>query len=85
MYAFHIDVPVGVSSLAVAFDFISPPEEGGYTSGASATTELAVLNWNQPAIDFYRSLGATPMDEWTVYRLAGDALTALARNDKRKP
>jgi predicted metalloprotease with PDZ domain len=47
MYAFHIDVPAGVSQLDVAFDFISPPEEGGFTSGASATTELAVMNWNQ--------------------------------------
>ena len=47
MYAFHIDVPAGVSSLDVAFDFISPPEAGGFTSGASATSELAVLNWNQ--------------------------------------
>src|ERR1700722_10380656 len=47
MYAFHIDVPAGVTSLDVAFDFISPPEAGGFTSGASATSELAVLNWNQ--------------------------------------
>jgi len=47
MYAFHIDVPAGVSSLDAAFDFISPPEEGGYSSGSSATSELAVLNWNQ--------------------------------------
>jgi GNAT superfamily N-acetyltransferase len=31
--------------------------------------EWAVLNWNQPAIDFYKSLGAKPMDEWTVFRL----------------
>jgi GNAT superfamily N-acetyltransferase len=36
--------------------------------------EWSVLDWNQPAIDFYRSLGAVPMDEWTVFRLAGDAL-----------
>ena len=35
MFAFHIDVPSGVSSLDVAFDFISPPEEGGFTSGSS--------------------------------------------------
>jgi predicted metalloprotease with PDZ domain len=47
MYAFHIDVPAGVSSLDVAFDFISPPESGGFSSGSSATSELAVLNWNQ--------------------------------------
>jgi predicted metalloprotease with PDZ domain len=47
MFAFHIDVPAGVTSLDVAFDFISPPEAGGFTSAASATSELAVLNWNQ--------------------------------------
>lgn len=40
--------------------------------------EWSVLDWNAPAIGFYRSLGATPMDEWTVFRLTGDALTALA-------
>lgn len=39
--------------------------------------EWAVLDWNTPAIDFYRSLGATPMDEWTTFRLAGPALSAL--------
>ncbi|WP_233159141.1 GNAT family N-acetyltransferase [Actinophytocola xanthii] len=37
-----------------------------------------VLNWNKPAIDFYESIGATPMDEWTVYRVSGPALTQLA-------
>jgi len=47
MYAFHLDVPAGVTSLAVAFDFISPPESEGFSSGASATSELAVLSWNQ--------------------------------------
>lgn len=36
-----------------------------------------VLNWNTPSIDFYRSLGAVPMDEWTVMRVSGDALAAL--------
>ena len=47
MYAFHVTVPSGVTSLEVAFDFISPPESGGFSSGSSATSELAVLNWNQ--------------------------------------
>jgi hypothetical protein len=37
-----------------------------------------VLDWNQPAIDFYRSLGAVAQDEWTVYRLSGGALAAAA-------
>jgi len=41
--------------------------------------EWAVLNWNQPAIDFYRSLGALAQDEWTVYRLTGKTLQDLAR------
>lgn len=36
-----------------------------------------VLDWNQPSIDFYKSLGAVPMDEWTVYRVTGDALKKL--------
>lgn len=39
-----------------------------------ARFEWWVLNWNTPAIDFYTGLGATAMDEWTVYRLSGDAL-----------
>lgn len=36
--------------------------------------EWSVLDWNQPAIDFYRALGAVPMSEWTVFRLTGEAL-----------
>jgi len=40
--------------------------------------EWSVLDWNQPAIDFYKSLGAVPLSEWTVFRVTGDALTRLA-------
>ena len=40
--------------------------------------EWAVLDWNQPSIDFYRSLGARLMEEWVVCRLEGDSLRALA-------
>lgn len=36
------------------------------------------LDWNRPSIDFYLAMGAEPMSDWTVYRVAGDALTALA-------
>ena len=36
------------------------------------------LDWNRPGIDFYLSLGAQPMEDWTVYRIAGDTLTELA-------
>ncbi len=42
--------------------------------------EWSVLNWNQRAIDFYESLGARPQSEWTVYRTAGSALSALAES-----
>src|SRR5256885_5371793 len=40
--------------------------------------EWAVLGWNEPAIQFYRKLGAKPMDEWTVFRLTGDGISKLA-------
>ena len=40
--------------------------------------EWSVLNWNEPAIGFYRRIGAKPMDEWTVYRLVGEDLRRLA-------
>jgi GNAT superfamily N-acetyltransferase len=38
-----------------------------------------VLDWNSPAIEFYRSLGAVAMDEWTVYRVSGEALKDLGK------
>ena len=38
------------------------------------------LDWNKPSIDFYLSLGAEPMDEWTTYRIAGDTLDKLAQD-----
>ncbi len=40
--------------------------------------EWSCLDWNKPSIDFYLSLGATPLDEWTTYRLTGDTLTRFA-------
>ena len=40
--------------------------------------EWSCLDWNQPSIDFYRSLGAEPMSDWTVYRMTGDTLNNLA-------
>ena len=43
--------------------------------------EWSVLDWNQPAIDFYRNLGAISMDEWTTFRLTGDALKKLAQHN----
>jgi GNAT superfamily N-acetyltransferase len=43
--------------------------------------EWSVLDWNAPAIGFYKSLGAKPMDEWTVFRLTGATLRAAAEID----
>jgi GNAT superfamily N-acetyltransferase len=70
--------------------FVEPPHRGKGLGTAllSALAALAVerdcgrlewsvLDWNEPSIGFYRSLGAVPMDEWTTYRLTGDALGSL--------
>jgi len=40
--------------------------------------EWTVLDWNEPAIGFYRKLGAVPMEDWTIFRVSGDALETLA-------
>jgi len=40
--------------------------------------EWAVLDWNEPAIKFYKAIGAVPMDEWTIFRVTGEALNRLA-------
>ena len=73
-------------------DLYVRPEHRGAGLGRALFAELAaecvrcgytrlqwwVLNWNSPAIGFYRSLGAEAMDEWTVYRLSGEPLEDLA-------
>jgi GNAT superfamily N-acetyltransferase len=71
--------------------YVSPAARGGgvgkallrHVAGLAldrgcARLEWAVLDWNQPAIDFYRAIGAQPMDEWTVQRVTGDSLAQLA-------
>ncbi|MGX4687828.1 N-acetyltransferase family protein [Streptomyces sp. JNUCC 63] len=73
-------------------DLYVRPEARGGGHGRALLTELArlcvargyerlewsVLNWNEPAIGFYKALGARPQDEWTVYRLTDQSLKALA-------
>ncbi|REE98838.1 GNAT family N-acetyltransferase [Thermomonospora umbrina] len=75
-------------------DLYVRPEARGGGHGKALLTELAriavergyrrvewsVLDWNEPAIGFYKSLGAFPQDEWTVYRLTGEALQELGRS-----
>ncbi len=46
--------------------------------------DWSVLDWNEPALRFYRSLGAVPMDERIGYRLSGEALAALGSTDHRE-
>jgi len=48
-------------------------------SEGCARFEWSVLDWNEPSIAFYKSLGAVAMDEWTAFRLTGEALARLAR------
>jgi GNAT superfamily N-acetyltransferase len=45
-----------------------------------ARVEWSVLDWNEPSIAFYKSIGAEPLDEWTAYRLQGEALERLGRD-----
>jgi GNAT superfamily N-acetyltransferase len=47
--------------------------------------EWAVLDWNDPAIQFYRKLGAKPLDEWTVFRLTRDGIARLAQSESTLP
>lgn len=73
-------------------DLYVVPESRGHGHGMALLKELAticvvrqyerlqwwVLDWNTPSIEFYKSIGATPMDEWTVFRVSGDALKKLS-------
>jgi GNAT superfamily N-acetyltransferase len=73
-------------------DLFVVPEARGHGHGLALLRELGriardrrcgriewnVLDWNEPSIAFYRSLGAEPMEEWLLYRLTGDAMKALA-------
>jgi GNAT superfamily N-acetyltransferase len=81
---------LGVASIYLEDLFVDPDARGGGYGRALLTAlaaiavergygrvEWSVLNWNEPAQGFYRRLGAAPQDEWTVWRLTGDALQEL--------
>ena len=70
----------GVHGLYLEDLYVQPAHRGGGIGRALlARLEWGVLDWNSPSIGFYRTLGAVPMDEWTVFRLDGAALEKLGR------
>ena len=89
---------LGVPGIYLEDIFIEPPWRGrGFgkrlMAHVAATAvargcgrlEWAVLNWNEPAINFYRGMGAQPRDAWTVYRLDGAGLNRLADESPATP
>jgi GNAT superfamily N-acetyltransferase len=91
VYFFNFSTWLGRPGLYLEDLFVNPEKRGkGY--GRALLVELAkiardrgcgrmewaVLNWNEPAIKFYRALGAEPMNEWTVFRLTRDEIAKLA-------
>lgn len=96
LYFFNFSTWLGRRGLYLEDLFILP-EHRGEGHGKALLRELArlalandcgrmewwVLDWNEPAIGFYKSLGAQPMDEWTVYRLVGEPLRRLALDGKQ--
>ena len=82
---------LGCAGLYLEDLFVKPAYRGrGYGKGLlAALAKIAVergcgrlewvcLDWNKPSIDFYKSLGAVPMDDWTIYRVTGDTLKQLS-------
>ena len=91
VYFYNFSTWLGRSGLYLEDLFVKPEKRGkGYGRAllvalakiardrGCGRMEWAVLDWNEPAIKFYRALGATPMHEWTVFRLTGQEIANLA-------
>lgn len=91
LYFHNFSTFVGRSGLYLEDLYVMPEYRGlGYGKGLlrrlaqiaverhCGRMEWVCLDWNTPSIGFYRSLGAQPMDDWTIYRLAGPSLQAMA-------
>ncbi|WP_371372259.1 N-acetyltransferase family protein [Thalassotalea aquiviva] len=93
VYFFNYSTWLSQNGLFLEDLYVSPEHRGG-GAGKALLKHLAkiavekqcgrfewnVLDWNQPAIDFYQSLGAKPLNEWVGYRLTGDSLMQLANS-----
>ena len=92
LYFYNFSTFIGRSGLYLEDLFVWPEERGkGYGKALllhlvriahehqCGRMEWTCLNWNQPSIDFYLSLGAVPMSEWTIYRLDATALERLSK------
>lgn len=95
VYFYNFSTWLGRAGLYLEDLFVKPEKRGkGY--GRALLVELAkiardrgcgrmewaVLDWNEPAINFYRALGAQPMHEWTVFRLTRDEIARLANSEQ---
>lgn len=94
VYFFNFSTWLGRPGLYLE-DLFVRPEKRGHGYGRALLTHLgriahergcgrmewAVLDWNEPAIQFYKKLGATPMDEWTVFRLTRGGIARLAQRE----
>ncbi|WP_225743278.1 GNAT family N-acetyltransferase [Marinilactibacillus sp. Marseille-P9653] len=91
LYFHNFSTFLGRSGLYLEDLYVDPTYRGhGYGKGLlKRLAQIAVergcgpmewicLDWNQSSIDFYQSLGAEPMEDWTIYRVSGDTLTTLA-------
>ena len=96
LYFYNFSTFVGRSGLYLEDVFVKPEYRGrGYGKGlimqlariakekGCGRMEWTCLDWNQPSIDFYLSLGAVPMSDWTVYRLTREGILSLAESDKK--
>ena len=90
LYFYNFSTFLGRKGIYLEDLFVDPDQRGkGYGKALLVSlakqaveegcgrVEWSVLDWNEPSINFYKSLGAVPMDEWTVFRLTGDALKNL--------
>ena len=98
LYFYNFSTFLGRAGIYLEDLFVQPEYRGrGY--GKALLTELAriavargcgrlewwCLGWNKPSIDFYKSMGAVPMEDWTVYRIAGETLQNLGRPAEGMP